>query len=85
MQLQHELHHELLAHILELLFRSLHVGFFQLACLGFASKHVALPVYSDNCECLRTYPGRDWRNRPTTRLRSGRVFEYPTSLPKTDS
>ena len=49
-QLQHELQDELLAQILELLLRSLLVGSLKLVCLAPASKHVALPIYSDNCE-----------------------------------
>ena len=47
--LQHELHHERLAQILELLFRSLLVGNLKrLPCS--CKKKVALPLYSDNCE-----------------------------------
>ena len=51
-QLQHELHRELSAHILELLFRSLCVRSSRPVCLSPASKHVALPNRSDNCERL---------------------------------
>ena len=52
MQLQHELHHGLLAQILDLLFRSLLVESSKLVCLATASKHVALPIDSDNSERL---------------------------------
>ena len=52
MQLQHELHDELLAHILELLFRSLFVGSSKRVCLAPVSKPVALPISSENCERL---------------------------------
>ena len=44
MQLQHELHHELPAHTLELLFRGQLVESSNRVCLDLASKHVALPT-----------------------------------------
>ena len=50
MQLQQELHHELLAHILELLFRRLVVGSSKRVCLAPASRQIALPISTDNCE-----------------------------------
>ena len=43
-------HHELLAPILELLFRSLLAELSKHFCLAPASKHVALPIISDNCD-----------------------------------
>ena len=49
MQLQHELHHELLAHTLHLHFRSLLVGSSKRFGLAPAKKHAALPMYFDNC------------------------------------
>ena len=52
MQLQHELHHELLADVLELLFRSLLDGSSKRVCRAPANKHVALPICSDSCERL---------------------------------
>ena len=45
---QHELHPERLAHILELLFRSLLVRSSKRFCL--ASEHVGLPICSKDCE-----------------------------------
>ena len=52
MHLQHELHHELLAHILELLFRSLFVGSSKRFGLAPASGQFAPPVSAENCERL---------------------------------
>ena len=49
-QLQQELHHELLTHILELLFRRLVVASSKRFCLAAASRQVALPNSTDNCE-----------------------------------
>ena len=49
MQLQHELGDELLAHILELLCRSLLVGSSKSLCLALANEHVALPTRSGKC------------------------------------
>ena len=48
-QLQHELRHELLAHISELLFRSLPVRRSKRFCLTPASEHVALPICTMSC------------------------------------
>ena len=48
LQLEHR--HELLAHSLELLFRSLLVGNVQRVCLAHASIHGALSRYSDGFE-----------------------------------
>ena len=44
-QLQHELRHERLAHILEVLFQSLIVGSSKRLCLAPANKHVPWPIY----------------------------------------
>ena len=51
MHLQHELHHELLAHILELLFPSLFVGSSKRFGLA-PARQFALPVSAENCERL---------------------------------
>ena len=60
MHLQHELHHELLAHVLELLFRSKIVRSSKRVCLAPANDHVALPKKSDDCGKVScTSPGRD--------------------------
>ena len=63
-QLQHELHQELLAHILELLLQSLLLGSLRRCCLAPACKHVALPTSTDDCErslplCSHVYFSRE--------------------------
>ena len=64
-QLQHELHHELLARIIEVLFSTPACWELKRVCLAPACKHVALPVHPVNCEicflCDVTCasPGRD--------------------------
>ena len=51
-RLQRELHHELLARLLELVFRGLLVGKSKRFCLATASKPAALPRCSERCERL---------------------------------
>ena len=62
---EHEVHHEVLTRVLELLFQSLHVGTSERFCFAPARIHVGLPTYSDNfrvcllCEVTCTFPGKD--------------------------
>ena len=50
--LQRELHHELLAHTIDLLFPSLLVGSSNRVCLAPATEYIVPLIYSENCERL---------------------------------
>ena len=89
LQLEHR--HELLAHSLELLFRSLLVGNVQRVCLAHASQHGALSRYSDGFE--RVIHSVKFRVHFQERSRTTSVhnplachesFEYPPALRQID-